>query len=168
MGKIPGFVLGAKSFPPYEETDETGTLSFKDTYFGTRESGGLTVISHNETPILISQYHGGEPQHVPDEEVGQVNDFLKGTLRDCQGARSPTPGLHTVLHDDRHYGYLGYGEGDIWTLDWIEIIYRFVEADENILEIARGPKIGQSLRELIAQPPEWLLFYHFLAHQRIR
>ena len=70
MEKVPGFIPGAKTFPPFEATVPEGKVNIVDTYFGKRGSGGMAVVSLNETPLLLIQYCGVETPRILDDEIG--------------------------------------------------------------------------------------------------
>ncbi|OGY25700.1 MAG: hypothetical protein A2Z24_01005 [Candidatus Woykebacteria bacterium RBG_16_44_10] len=171
MTKLPGFIPGAKTFLPFEETVLEGVVTIDDTYFGKRGSGGMAVVSLDKAPILLIQYHGGETPKVPDEEVSQINDFLKVALQKAKGARLPRPQHELpVQYERRPYGYVGLSVGNIWTLHWVEMIYR-LDGIHDIRPLVMG-RTWETFTDVMARGLEgggqdWIVFYHVLVHQRL-
>jgi hypothetical protein len=174
MPKETGFVQGAKTFPPFElHVTDTGLITVVDTYFGSRESGGLAVVSLGSSPILLIQYHGGEPPWVPDEDVDEINAFLKRALRGSRGARLPNQMRRPyVFFEEVKYGYAAFAIGDIWNLQWVEVIYRkdWKHDVEHLTEGDEAIRLFENilLHGLVPGVPNWIVFYHVVTHQRIR
>lgn len=165
--KIPGYLPGAKTFPFYQEE----TLTLSDTYFGKRESGGTLVVLENNSPVLLVQYHGGEPwTYVNDDQVQEINDFLKRALV-VSNARLPGSEQPRLLYEEDKYAYVGFGRGNIWNLRWIEII---VQKNNGVLpEGVLGKLHDQDFVNRIefdqnSVLTDWLVFYHIINHQRLR
>jgi hypothetical protein len=149
-------------------------LTLADTYFGKRGSGGVSTVSLAETPILLIQYRGGEPSWVPDDQVQEINDFLKEALS-VRDVRLPSiQGLPFVeiSHSSGGYFYGGRGVGNIWNLGWIEVIGRRQDEGRFFIDLLRRDlqqyaallQIGYTGLE---PNSEWLFFYHILNHQRL-
>lgn len=138
-------------------------MKFDDFYWGHRGSGGSSVVQINGQTVLLIHFNGGETTRVPDEEVSLVNAHLKEALREKPKARSC--GTDYVVYESGSYFYIGTGIGDIWTLDWVELIGRTGQVEISRLLFALT-KVND-LRNCIQDDPEWLLFHHQLTHQRI-
>lgn len=167
MKKIEGFIPGAKTFPPYEEISPAGTLSFSDVYFGKKESGGTSVVSLNQTPILLIHYGGGELEGVPDEKVQPINDFLKVALVETD-ARIPKGDTHPpITYEADGLFYCGVGRGDVWRFRWVEIITPLHLRDQAV-RIIQNYRTGILAEGIWGNGNETLLFYHTLRHQALR
>jgi len=171
MEKLPGFLPGAKTFPPFERETPKGKVTIVDTYFGKRDSGGMAVVSLSDRPILLIQYHGGESPKVPDSEVSEINGFLKEALQKAKGARLPGVGREPVAnHESGVYGYYGIGVGDIWNLRWVDLVYRTNASNyiRHILTFQRREVLNDVLLRGLGELSSEIIFYHVLTHQRLQ
>lgn len=187
--RIEGFTPGAKTFPPYVEETAEGKLTLNDVYFGRSETGGMSVVSHGDKPILLIQYRGGCQESIPSDEVGEINRFLQQALHTNSGrARSSFPGVCHYGSLDGDYYYIGFGLGNIWDLRWVDLIFnrpfpmsasvlarKVDETGEEFAGIMRNHRFWEkearsmfsSLSTEGFKSYPSLAFYHVLSHQRI-
>jgi hypothetical protein len=168
--RLPGFLPGTTTFKPFVRTIEgIGRLTIVDTYTKGREAGGFAMVSLNDTPCLLIQYHGGEATRVLDREVQEINDFLKRALANSLHARLPSRIGPSVLYEDDQYGYVGFSIGNIWDLRWGEFIYRRSSrhAIQTLLDEGAERLLNQLMVHGLWEKQGWIVFYHVLTHQRL-
>lgn len=176
MKPTPGFIPGAKTYPPYEEEIvPEGKFSLVDTYFGKSASGGLSIVSVNSLPTLMIQYSGGETWRAVEQgQVKEINAFLREVLHKCNTARLPPEEnwgevntQYALVYIGEKYSYLGQGMGTIWDLRWAEVILR---VNPIFFDNFRMP-FRDFFATLAINGPQGDLssavFHHVLTHQRI-
>ena len=170
----PSPIPGINSYETFSQETPEGRLTITNYVGGVYSTVGTYWVHQESTPILQIANHGAFSEYITDERVAEINSLIVEALSTDPNSRiPPEPGITGIIRYDKgDLTYLAQGFGNVWNMDWVEVVVFADQSKSFTLDLLEDRERYLSFRQfgfdLLGRDNNWLLYYNFINHHRIR